>query len=198
MPPSTARLQANTAGFSEQDQSAERGLPTTFLRPSATPIGQYTCFFDDCSSRHTHTTRPKLVGFHALWGMSSLAVSSRRATRRRSHLSRLAGGVVARCHPSPANPTTRSSDLGREIPVPISCSAPDLHRQSSRFHKNFLFLVSQKRDRMRWPVFAIVLDVICDSRGRVTQPILRSMRTQANVIHGSVFDRQLGSPGCLL
>lgn len=34
----------------------------------------------------------------------------------------------------PANPTTRSSDLGLEIPVPISYSAPDLHRPSSRFH----------------------------------------------------------------
>lgn len=49
----------------------------------------------------THTIRPKLVAFHALWVVSSLAVSSSRATRRRSHSTRLAGGVVARCHPSP-------------------------------------------------------------------------------------------------
>lgn len=39
----------------------------------------------------------------------------------------------------PANPTTRSSDLGLEIPVPISYSAPDLHRPSSRFHISFPF-----------------------------------------------------------
>lgn len=39
----------------------------------------------------------------------------------------------------PANPTTRSSDLGLEIPVPISYSAPDLHRPSSRSHINFPF-----------------------------------------------------------
>lgn len=32
IPPSTARLQASTAGLSEQDQCAERRLPTTFLR----------------------------------------------------------------------------------------------------------------------------------------------------------------------
>ena len=42
-----------------------------------------------------------------------------------------ASGRRCRSMPSlPANPTTRSSDLGLEIPVPISCSAPDLHRPS--------------------------------------------------------------------
>lgn len=29
---------------------AAHHLPST----STTPIGRYTCFFDDCSSRHTH------------------------------------------------------------------------------------------------------------------------------------------------
>ena len=101
IPSSTARLQASTAGLSEQDQCAERGLPTTLLRRSTTPIGRYTCFFDDCNSRHTHTTRPNSVALQEVLGVSSLAVSSRRATLRRSHSTRLAGGVVACCPPSP-------------------------------------------------------------------------------------------------
>lgn len=68
----------------------------------------------------------------------------------------------------PANPTTRSSDLGLEIPVPISDPAPDLHRLSARCAINFhfpFFFSPQNWERMRWPVLAIVLDVICDSRG---------------------------------
>lgn len=67
MPPSTARLQANTAGLSEQDQCAERELPTTFLRTSATPIGRRTCFFDDCSSPRTHQGQSWLPFAHS-WG----------------------------------------------------------------------------------------------------------------------------------
>lgn len=46
-----------------------------------------------------------------------------------------ASGRRCRSMPSlPANPTTRSSDSGLGIPVPISYSAPDLLRSSSRYH----------------------------------------------------------------
>lgn len=150
MPPSTARLQANTAGLSEQDQCAERGLPTTFLRHSTTPIGQYTCFFDDCSSRHTQQGQSWWPFAHSGGGggfklggimeeSHTTPITFNEASGRRSH-----------SMPSlPANPTTRSSDLGLEIPVPISCSAPDLHRPSSRFHIIFPFLFFFKEGKRR-------------------------------------------------
>lgn len=113
----------------------------------------------------THTTRPKSVGFHALWGVSSLAVSSRRATRRRSHLSRLAGGVVARWHPSPrTQPRDPAIWVWRSL-----CRSPVLLQtyiaHARDFTKIFFFLFLKRRDQTRRPVFAIVLDVICDSRG---------------------------------
>lgn len=61
-----------------------------------------------------------------------------------------ASGRRSRLMPSPlpANPTTRSSDLGLEIPVPISYSAPDLHRPSSRFQCHRLFFF-EGGERMR-------------------------------------------------
>lgn len=141
MPPSTARLQANNAGLSEQDQCAERGLPTIFLRSSTTPIGQYTCFFDDCSSRHTQQGQSWLPFTHTEGGGVKLG-----GIMEESHTTPItfneASGRRPRSMPSlPANPTTRSSDLGLEIPVPISCFAPDLHRPSSPFQIVFHFFL---------------------------------------------------------
>lgn len=166
-PPSTARLQASTAGFSEQDQGAERRLPTTFLRLQQPQLDD-TRASSMIAAADTHRTRPKSVAFYALWGVSNLALSSRRATRRRSHSTRLAGGVDARCHPSPrTQPRDPAIWVWRSLCRSLTLLQTYIahpHAFTSSFICLF-FSPFERRERMRWPVFAIVLDVICDSRG---------------------------------
>lgn len=100
-------------------------------------------------------------------GGSSLAVSWSRATRRRSHSTRLAGGVLGRCHPSPrTQPRDPAIWVWRSLcrsSALLQTYIAHLHDFRSFFIFSFFFL--QRGKKTRWPVFAIVLDVICDSPG---------------------------------
>lgn len=114
----------------------------------------------------THTTRPKLVCLSRTLGGVKL------------------GGIIEESH---TTPITFNEASGRRC-----CSMPSLHPRTQPrdpaiwvwrslcrspallqnyiahprdFTKFFFFLFLKRRDQMRWPVFAIVLDVICDSRG---------------------------------